>query len=72
MDSEIKFREFFRVSRDIFHLILTEIKEDITRSCNRWQKEMPTFEHIKSGTNFESISVVGKGSGLAVSSCRRS
>jgi len=38
MDSEIKFREFFRVSRDIFHLILTEIKEDITtRSCNRWQ-----------------------------------
>ena len=38
MDSEMKFREFFRVSRDIFHLILTEIKEDITtRSCNRWQ-----------------------------------
>jgi hypothetical protein len=37
MDSEIKFREFFRVSRDIFHLILTEIEEDITRSCNRWQ-----------------------------------
>jgi hypothetical protein len=37
MDSEIKFREFFRVSRDTFHLILTEIKEDITRSCNRWQ-----------------------------------
>ena len=38
MDSEIKFREFFRVSKDIFHLILTEIKEDITtRSCNRWQ-----------------------------------
>jgi len=38
MNSEIKFREFFRVSRDIFHLILTEIKEDITtRSCNRWQ-----------------------------------
>jgi hypothetical protein len=37
MDSEIKFREFFRVSRDIFHLILPEIKEDITRSCNRWQ-----------------------------------
>jgi hypothetical protein len=37
-DSEIKFREFFRVSRDIFHLILTEIKEDIIpRSCNRWQ-----------------------------------
>jgi len=31
MDSEMKFR-------DIFHLILTEIKEDITtRSCNRWQ-----------------------------------
>ena len=38
MDSEIKFREFFRVSRYIFHVILTEIKEDITtRSCNRWQ-----------------------------------
>jgi hypothetical protein len=38
MDSEIKFREFFRVSRDVFHLILTEIKEDITtRRCNRWQ-----------------------------------
>jgi hypothetical protein len=38
MDSEIQFREFFRVTRDIFHLILTEIKEDITtRSCNRWQ-----------------------------------
>jgi hypothetical protein len=38
MDSEMKFREFFRVSRDIFHLILKEIKEDITiRSCNRWQ-----------------------------------
>ena len=38
MDSEMKFREFFRVSRDIFHLILTEIREDITtRSCNRWQ-----------------------------------
>jgi len=38
MDSEMKFRVFFRVSRDIFHLILTEIKEDIrTRSCNRWQ-----------------------------------
>ena len=38
MDIEMKFREFFRVSRDIFHLILTEIKEDITtRSCNRWQ-----------------------------------
>ena len=27
MDSEIKFREFFRVSRYIFHVILTEIKE---------------------------------------------
>jgi len=38
MDSEIKFREFFRVPMDIFHLVLTEIKEDITtRSCNRWQ-----------------------------------
>jgi len=35
MDSEMKFWEFFRVSRDIFHLILTEIKEDITtRTCN--------------------------------------
>jgi hypothetical protein len=39
MDSEIKFREFFRVSRDIFHFILKEIKEDITApSCNRWQR----------------------------------
>jgi len=28
-DSEMKFREFFRVSRGIFHLILKEIKEDI-------------------------------------------
>ena len=38
MDSEMKFWEFFRVSRDIFHLILREIKEDITTgSCNRWQ-----------------------------------
>ena len=38
MDSEMKFREFFIVSRDIFHLILTEIREDITtRSWNRWQ-----------------------------------
>ena len=38
MDSEMKFWEFFGVSRDIFHLILTEIKEDVTtRSCNRWQ-----------------------------------
>jgi hypothetical protein len=37
MASEIKLREFFRVSRDIFHLILTEIKEDTTRSCNRRQ-----------------------------------
>ena len=38
MDSEMKFGEFFRVSRDIFHIILQEIKEDITtRSCNRWQ-----------------------------------
>ena len=38
MDNEMKFREFFRVWRDIFHLILTEIKADITtRSCNRWQ-----------------------------------
>ena len=38
IDSEMKFREFFRVSRDNFHLILIEIKEDITiRSCNRWQ-----------------------------------
>ena len=27
MDSEMKFREFFRVSRDIFHSILTEIKD---------------------------------------------
>ena len=37
MDSEMKFREFFRVSRDIFHSILTEIKEDITtRTCSRW------------------------------------
>jgi len=32
MDSEVKFREFFRVSRDIFHLILTEIKDITTRS----------------------------------------
>jgi len=38
IDSEMKFRECFRVSRDIFHLILTEIKEEIrTRSFNRWQ-----------------------------------
>jgi len=38
MDSETKFREFFRVLRDIFLFILTEIREDITtRSCNRWQ-----------------------------------
>jgi len=38
MDSEMKYREFFRVLRDIFHLILAEIKEDITtRSCNQWQ-----------------------------------
>ena len=38
IDSEMKFREFCRVSRDIFHLILTEIKEGITtQSCNRWQ-----------------------------------
>jgi hypothetical protein len=36
MDSEMKFREFFRVLRDIFHLNLTEIKEDLTQSCNRW------------------------------------
>ena len=27
MDSEMKFREFFRVSWDNFHLILTEIKK---------------------------------------------
>jgi len=32
MDSEVKIREFFRVSRDIFHLILTEIKDITTRS----------------------------------------
>ena len=31
MDSEMKFWEFFRVSRDIFHLILTEIKDITTR-----------------------------------------
>jgi len=31
MDSEMKFSEFFRVSRDIFHLILTEIKDITTR-----------------------------------------
>jgi hypothetical protein len=38
MDIDMKFGEFFRVSRDIFHIILTEIKEDVTtRSCNRWQ-----------------------------------
>ena len=38
MDNEMKFREFLRVSKDIFHLILTEINEDITtQSCNRWQ-----------------------------------
>jgi len=34
----MKFREFFRVSRDIFHFILKQIKEDITTpSCSRWQ-----------------------------------
>jgi cell division inhibitor SulA len=37
MDSEMKFREFFRVSRDIFHFILKQIKEDITPTCSRWQ-----------------------------------
>ena len=37
MDSEVKIREFFRVSRDIFHLILTEIKDITTRSWYRWQ-----------------------------------
>jgi len=37
-DNGMKFREFFSVSRDILHLILTEIKENATtRSCNRWQ-----------------------------------
>jgi hypothetical protein len=28
-DSEMKFREFFRVSRDMFHFILNEMKGDI-------------------------------------------
>jgi hypothetical protein len=31
MDSETKFRKFFRVWRDIFHLILGEIKAGITK-----------------------------------------
>jgi hypothetical protein len=47
MDSELKFREFFRVSRHIFHLILTEIKEDITtRSCNRWQTPISVEQNL--------------------------
>ena len=47
MDSEMKFGEFFRVSRDIFHLILTEIKEDITtRSCNRWQTPISAEQRL--------------------------
>ena len=47
MDSEMKFREFFRVSRDIFHIILQEIKEDITtRSCNRWQTPISAEQKV--------------------------
>jgi len=47
MDSEMRFRVFFRVSRDIFHLILTEIKEDIkTRSCNRWQTPISAEQNL--------------------------
>jgi len=39
VDREMKFMEFFRVSRDIFHFNLKEIKEDITApSCSRWQR----------------------------------
>jgi hypothetical protein len=35
VDREMKFMEFFRVSRDIFHFNLKEIKEDITApSCS--------------------------------------
>ena len=38
MDIEMKFREFFRVSRNVFHISLNEIKAEIkTVSCNRWQ-----------------------------------
>jgi hypothetical protein len=34
-DNETKFREYFRVSRNLFDVILTSIKEDIKRSkCN--------------------------------------
>jgi hypothetical protein len=38
MDSETKFRKFFRVWRDIFHLILGEIKADIRKLKNKIQK----------------------------------
>jgi hypothetical protein len=30
MDSEMKFREFFRFARDVFHLIVTEKKKEDT------------------------------------------
>jgi len=47
MENEMKFREFFGVSRYIFHLILAEIKEDITtQSCNRWQTLISTEQKL--------------------------
>jgi len=47
MDSEKKFREVFRVSRDIFHLMLTEMKEVVTtRTCNRWQTPISTEQKL--------------------------
>jgi len=36
MDNEMEFGEFFKVSRDIFHFMLKEIKGDIIPSRNRW------------------------------------
>jgi hypothetical protein len=47
LDIEMKCREFFRVSRDIFYLILTEIKEYITtRSCNQWQSPISAEQKL--------------------------
>jgi len=46
MDSEMKFREFFRFV-GIFHFTLKEIKEDIrTPSCNRWQRTISAEQRL--------------------------
>ena len=43
----MKFREFFRVSRDVFHISLNEIKGDITTaSCNRWQTPISAEQKV--------------------------